>query len=216
MLHPFPPPRAQAPLLTQPLGKDVPPIEELEALYSELKALKQRSYDRAKKAESDAKIVEESFRKMKEREREKGKGKERLEDPWAKDRDRERERDRQKERRERRGSSVSVTLTDGGSSHKRAGSNVSGHGDRIEKVKKERDCEFTFISLSLEFLQYSKAEPAHQDTPSPSDISSVRQRLANSGASGSPSTKGSYDHKGSEEKKKKKKRKRDEGSDAET
>ncbi|KAL0070385.1 Transcriptional regulator [Marasmius tenuissimus] len=191
MLHPFPPPRAP-PLLTQPLSKDVPPIEELEALYSELKALKQRSYDRAKKAESDAKIVEESFRKMKEREREKGKGKERLEDPWAKDRDRDRERDRQKERRERRGSSVSVTLTDGGSSHKRAGSNVSGHGDRIEKVKKERDY-----------------------TPSPSDITSVRQRLANSGASGSPSTKGSYDHKSSEEKKKKKKRKRDEGSDVE-
>ncbi|KAL0577662.1 Transcriptional regulator [Marasmius crinis-equi] len=196
MLHPFPAVTSlRSSLLTQPLSKEVPPIEELESLYAELKALKQRSHDRAKKAESDAKTVEESFRRMKERERDKGKGKERLEDLWVKDRDRDRDREREKDRdkgRERRGSSVSVTLTDGGSSVRRAGSNVSGLGDRVEKIKKERDY-----------------------TPSPTDIASVRQRLANSGANGPSSNKASYDPKGLDDKKKKKKRKRDEGSDVE-
>ncbi|KAF9265930.1 hypothetical protein L218DRAFT_956900 [Marasmius fiardii PR-910] len=195
MLNPFPavtPLRSS--LLTQPLNKDtVPPIEELESLLSELKVLKQRSVDRAKKAESDVKTAEDSFRRMKEREREKGKGREKLEDTRSKDRERERERDREKDRekvRERRGSSVSVTLTEGGSSGRRAGSSVSALGDRVEKIKKERDY-----------------------TP-PSDIASIRQRLAQSGSAGPSSNKGSHD-KGSEDKKKKKKRKREDGSDME-
>ncbi|KAI3609910.1 transcriptional regulator ngg1 [Moniliophthora roreri] len=189
MLHPFqavPPLRSS--LLTQPLNKDqIPPTEELESLLSELKTLKQRSTERAKKAEADAKTIEESYKRMKERERDKGKGRERLDDARSRERDREKERERN---RERRGSSVSV-MTDGGSSVRRAGSSVSGLGERVEKIKKERDY-------------------------TPESTGAIRQRLANSGSSGPSSVKGTVDPRGSEDKKKKKKRKRDnEGSDGE-
>ncbi|KAG7086383.1 hypothetical protein E1B28_002340 [Marasmius oreades] len=186
MLNSFPAvTQLRSSLLTQPLNKDaVPPTEELESLFSELKILKQRSVDRTKKAESDVRIVEESFRRMKDRERDKGKGRERPEDTRIKDRDREKDREKA---RERGGSRASVTLTEGGSS----GRSVSTVGDRVEKIKKERD-----------------------HSP-PTDITTIRQRLAQSGSSGPTSSKVSYD-KGSEDKKKKKKRKRDEGSEVET
>ncbi|EEB95658.1 hypothetical protein MPER_05333, partial [Moniliophthora perniciosa FA553] len=100
----------------------IPPTEDLESLLSELKTLKQRSTERAKKAEADAKTIEESYKRMKEREKDKGKGRERLDDVRSRDREKERERNR-----ERRGASVSV-ITDGGSSVRRAGSSVSGLG----------------------------------------------------------------------------------------
>ncbi|KAK7040265.1 Transcriptional regulator [Paramarasmius palmivorus] len=203
MLQNFTPvPALRSSLLTQPLNKDqIPPTEDLESLLSELKALKQRSTDRAKKAEADVKTLEESYRRMKERERDKGKGRERLDDSRIREREREKERNR-----ERRGSSVSV-MTDGGSSTRRAGSSVSGLGERVEKIKKERDCEIDI--LLIHFLE------AHQLEDTPDSTSAIRQRLAHSGSSGPSSVKGSVDPRGSEDKKKKKKRKRDEGSDGE-
>ena len=49
----------------------VPPAEELEALQAELKSLRQKTLERAKKADGDLKIIEVALKKM--REKEKGK-----------------------------------------------------------------------------------------------------------------------------------------------
>ena len=51
----------------------IPPVDELEALQNELKLLKQRTLERAKKAGDDLKTIEESMRRLKEKEKGKGK-----------------------------------------------------------------------------------------------------------------------------------------------
>ncbi|KIJ92068.1 hypothetical protein K443DRAFT_685481 [Laccaria amethystina LaAM-08-1] len=51
----------------------VPPTEELELLHAELKVMKQKTLERAKKAGEDLKTIEASFRRMKEREKGKAK-----------------------------------------------------------------------------------------------------------------------------------------------
>ena len=76
-------------LLKNP-SETVPPTEDLEALHAELKVLRERTLERAKKAGDDIRTIEESMRRMKEKEK--------------------------------------------------------GKAKALEKVKKERACEFTFIS----------------------------------------------------------------------
>jgi len=80
-------PYIQPPPLKSSLFKNppdgVPPTEELEALQAELKALKQKSMDRAKKAGEDLKLLEESMRRMKEKE----KGKQKAVEKVKKERD---------------------------------------------------------------------------------------------------------------------------------
>lgn len=51
----------------------VPPTEELELLHAELRTMKQKTLERAKKAGEDLKTIEASFRRMKEREKGKAK-----------------------------------------------------------------------------------------------------------------------------------------------
>lgn len=51
----------------------VPPVEDLEVVQAELLSLKQKSLERAKKAENDLKAIEVAFKQM--RELEKGKAK---------------------------------------------------------------------------------------------------------------------------------------------
>ncbi|KAJ7348876.1 histone acetyltransferases subunit 3-domain-containing protein [Mycena albidolilacea] len=53
--------------------KEVPATEELESLHEELKQLKAKTLERAKKAGEDLKTIEESMRRMKEREKGKAK-----------------------------------------------------------------------------------------------------------------------------------------------
>ncbi|THV06914.1 hypothetical protein K435DRAFT_929444 [Dendrothele bispora CBS 962.96] len=62
-----PPPLRSSLFKNPPDG--VPPTEELEALQAELRTLKQKSIDRAKKAGEDLKVLEESMRRMKEKEK---------------------------------------------------------------------------------------------------------------------------------------------------
>ncbi len=59
-----------SPLLLLPEAA-VPPVDELERVEHELKALKQKSLERAKKADGDLRTIEVAMRKM--RELEKGK-----------------------------------------------------------------------------------------------------------------------------------------------
>lgn len=56
----------------------VPPTDELESLHAELKLLKERTLERAKKAGEDLKIIEESMRRMKEKEKGKAKALEKV------------------------------------------------------------------------------------------------------------------------------------------
>lgn len=51
------------------LPETIPPTDELESLHVELKHLRQRTFERAKKAGEDLKTIEESIRRMKEREK---------------------------------------------------------------------------------------------------------------------------------------------------
>ncbi|KAJ3524687.1 hypothetical protein NM688_g8518 [Phlebia brevispora] len=51
----------------------IPPVDELEALQAELKVLRQRVLERAKKAGDDLRTIEESMRRLKEKEKGKGK-----------------------------------------------------------------------------------------------------------------------------------------------
>lgn len=56
----------------------VPPTDELESLHAELKLLRERTLERAKKAGEDLKIIEESMRRMKEKEKGKAKALEKV------------------------------------------------------------------------------------------------------------------------------------------
>jgi transcriptional adapter 3 len=51
----------------------VPPTDDLKTLHEELKMLKQKTLERAKKAGEDLRTIEESMKRMKEREKGKGK-----------------------------------------------------------------------------------------------------------------------------------------------
>ncbi|KAL4265786.1 NGG1 family protein [Pleurotus pulmonarius] len=67
-----PPPPLRSSLVKSPPDA-VPPTDELQLLHTELMLLKQKTMDRAKKAGEDLKVLEESFRRMKEREKGKAK-----------------------------------------------------------------------------------------------------------------------------------------------
>ena len=67
----FPPAIRSVLLKNQPDA--LPPTEELDALQAELKAAKQRTLERAKKAGDDLRTIEESMRRLKEKEKGKGK-----------------------------------------------------------------------------------------------------------------------------------------------
>lgn len=56
----------------------IPPTEELEALHEELKQLKVRTLEKAKKAGDDMRLIEESMRRIKEREKGKAKAVEKV------------------------------------------------------------------------------------------------------------------------------------------
>lgn len=47
----------------------IPPTEELEALHAELKSLREKTLERARKAGNDLKTIEESMRRLKEKEK---------------------------------------------------------------------------------------------------------------------------------------------------
>lgn len=66
------PVKLQSHLLLEP-PDTIPPTDELEAAQNELKSLKQKSLERAKKADGDLKAIETAIKKL--REREKGKAK---------------------------------------------------------------------------------------------------------------------------------------------
>ena len=51
----------------------VPPIDELEAVHAELRALKQKSLERARKAEGDLRVLEGAIKKVRDLERGKAK-----------------------------------------------------------------------------------------------------------------------------------------------
>lgn len=51
----------------------IPPTEDLDTLQEELKVLKMRSMERAKKATEDLRLIEDSIRRIKEREKGKSK-----------------------------------------------------------------------------------------------------------------------------------------------
>jgi hypothetical protein len=71
------PPSITSSLLKNP-PEAVPPTDELERLYSELKAAKQRAADRARKADEDLRTIEESMRRMAEKEKGKSKAVEKV------------------------------------------------------------------------------------------------------------------------------------------
>lgn len=56
----------------------IPQVEELEALQAELKLLRTRTLERAKKAGEDLKAIEESMRRLKDKEKGKGKAVEKV------------------------------------------------------------------------------------------------------------------------------------------
>lgn len=66
------PPPIRSNLLRNPPDA-IPLVDELEALQTELKLLRQRTLERAKKAGDDLRRIEESMRRLKEREKGKGK-----------------------------------------------------------------------------------------------------------------------------------------------
>ncbi|KAF9077773.1 histone acetyltransferases subunit 3-domain-containing protein [Rhodocollybia butyracea] len=71
--YPLPTPLRSS-LFKNPTDGVVPPIDELEALHEELKNLKTRTMEKARRAGEDMKVLEEGMRRMKERAK---KGKER-------------------------------------------------------------------------------------------------------------------------------------------
>ncbi|KAJ3754183.1 histone acetyltransferases subunit 3-domain-containing protein [Lentinula raphanica] len=71
--YPLPPPLRSS-LFKNPPDGVVPPIDELEALHAELKNLKTRTMEKARRAGEDLKVLEEGMKRMKERAK---KGKER-------------------------------------------------------------------------------------------------------------------------------------------
>lgn len=64
--------------LLRNLPDAVPPTGELESLHAELKLLRERTLERAKKAGEDLKMIEESMRRMKEKEKGKAKALEKV------------------------------------------------------------------------------------------------------------------------------------------
>lgn len=56
----------------------VPPTDELDRLFSELKAARQRAVDRSRKANEDLQTIEESMRRMTEKEKGKSKAVEKV------------------------------------------------------------------------------------------------------------------------------------------
>ncbi|KIK47691.1 hypothetical protein CY34DRAFT_190779 [Suillus luteus UH-Slu-Lm8-n1] len=77
-LYPYPlPTSARSPLFKNP-PETVPPTDELETLQRELKCLRQKSLERAKRAGEDLKNIEESMRRIRERERGKAKAVEKV------------------------------------------------------------------------------------------------------------------------------------------
>jgi transcriptional adapter 3 len=64
---PYPLPDSNPSSLLKNTPDVVPSVDELERIHSELKMLKQRAIDRAKKAGEDLKTIEESMRRMKEK-----------------------------------------------------------------------------------------------------------------------------------------------------
>ena len=64
----LPPTDITSSLLKNP-SDAIPPTEELEALHAELKSLKEKTLERARKAGNDLKAIEESMRRLKEKEK---------------------------------------------------------------------------------------------------------------------------------------------------
>ncbi|KAI0062017.1 hypothetical protein BV25DRAFT_685672 [Artomyces pyxidatus] len=73
LLSPYPSPANLRSLVVKNPPDTVPPTHELEALHLELKELRQRSLERAKKAGEDLRTIEESMRRLKEKEKGKAK-----------------------------------------------------------------------------------------------------------------------------------------------
>jgi len=66
-LFPYTPPTAIRSPLFKNTPDTLPPTDDLESLHNELKLLRQKSLERAKKAGEDLKTLEESMRRMKEK-----------------------------------------------------------------------------------------------------------------------------------------------------
>ncbi|THH31882.1 hypothetical protein EUX98_g2324 [Antrodiella citrinella] len=64
----IPPSHIKSPLVKTP-SDAIPPTEELEALHTELRLLKEETLERAKKAESDLRTIDESMKRLKEKEK---------------------------------------------------------------------------------------------------------------------------------------------------
>ncbi|KAG2348311.1 hypothetical protein BDR05DRAFT_875071 [Suillus weaverae] len=77
-LYPYPLPNPTPSLLFKNPSETVPPTDELEKLQAELKILRQKSLERAKRAGEDLKTIEESMRRIKEREKGKAKAVEKV------------------------------------------------------------------------------------------------------------------------------------------
>lgn len=77
-LLPFTQPTSARSLLFKNPPETVPPTDELESLQAELKVLRQKSWERAKKAGEDLKTIEESMKRIKEREKGKAKAVEKV------------------------------------------------------------------------------------------------------------------------------------------
>lgn len=68
-LTPYPIPDSYPSALLKNAPDAVPSVDELERIHSELKSLRQRAIERAKKAGEDLRIIDESMRRMKEKEK---------------------------------------------------------------------------------------------------------------------------------------------------
>ncbi|KAH8100271.1 histone acetyltransferases subunit 3-domain-containing protein [Cristinia sonorae] len=66
--HYLAPPAIRSSLVKNP-SDAIPPTEELEALQSELRALKETALERSRKADDDLRMIEESMRRLKEKEK---------------------------------------------------------------------------------------------------------------------------------------------------
>lgn len=77
-LSPYHPPAPIRSSLLKNPPDAVPPTDELDLLHAELKAMKQRTFERSKKAGEDLRTIEESMRRMKEREKGKAKATEKV------------------------------------------------------------------------------------------------------------------------------------------
>ena len=71
------PPTIRSSLLKNPTDA-VPPTDDLEALQQELRALRQKTLERIKKAGDDIIAIQESFKRLKEKEKGKGKAVEKV------------------------------------------------------------------------------------------------------------------------------------------